>query len=316
VTAAAPTRGFLGRLFLDNALLKVVSLVAAMALYSLVRGAEDAQRVVWVEVVAVRDASSDRILLSDIPERVQVTLHGSLAVLNAIRSSDISIQIHLDDTQARILYLDPAGIEVPAGVQITQVTPATIQLNWADRVTRTLPVEPVLDGHPAPGMMLAAPPQVRPTVITLSGPAVEVAALEHVRADPIPVGALEAGRHERRVGLMALPSHSEYREEPVVTVTIEVAPQVAETTLPRLEVAVVGGSVRELRPSRVRVRVRGAPDRLEQIDAQSIVPYVDVTDLSPAAGAQSTPVRVRGIPMGIELLDVEPADVLATPSRN
>ena len=98
-------------------------------------------------------------------------------------------------------------------------------------------------------------------------------------------------------------------------VDLDVAPQVAERALPRLEVAVVGGSVRELRPARVRVRLRGAPDVLDRVDPAGIVPFVDVTGMTATAGAQPVVVRVRGVPEGIELLDVEPADVLASPTR-
>jgi hypothetical protein len=196
-----------------------------------------------------------------------------------------------------------------------QLAPATITLQWADRIQRELPVQATLEGRPGPGLMMAGPPQVRPAAVSISGAAPEISPLDHVTTEPIAIGGLEVGRHERRVGLMRLPPHSEYEEDPEVTVVVEIAPQIAERNIPRLEVAVVGGNVRELRPSRVRVQLRGAPEVLDGMDPLGVVPYVDVSTLSPTGGAQSTPVRVRGIPDGVELVDVEPADVLATPTR-
>jgi hypothetical protein len=310
--------GALRRLLFENFGLKAFSLIASLALFGIVRGAEDAQRSIFVDVVAVVPAeTSGRILLSDIPDRVQVTLRGSSPLVQSIRRDDVPpIQVSLEDTTARLYYFDPERIEVPAGVEILQIVPPTIPLQWADRAERSLPVQPTLDGRPANGLMLAGPPEVRPATATVSGPAPQISPLDHLTTDPIPINGLTAGRYERRVELMRLPPHAEYVGESEVTVGFEIAPQVAERTLPRLEVAVVGGTVRELRPGRVRVQLRGAPTVLDGMDPLSIVPYVDVTALPEGAtGAQSLPVRVRGIPDGTELVDIEPADVLATPTR-
>lgn len=305
---------FVRKLFFENLPLKIFSIVASLALFSLVRGAEDAQRSVFVDVVAVLpDSASGRILLSDIPDRVRVTLRGSNALLRSIRGGDIPpIQVTLDDTRARLYYFDPERIEIPAGVEITQIAPATIPLQWADRTERRLPVQPTLEGRPPPGLMLAAPPEVTPSAVSVTGPAPEISPLDHVTTDTVNLAALEAGRYERRVALMHLPPHSAYDDENTVVVSFEIVPQIAERSLPRLDVAVVGGTVRELRPGRVRVRVRGAPQALDAMDPLGVVPYVDVSELEPTGGAQSVPVRVRGIPAGIELVDVEPPDVLAT----
>lgn len=310
--------GFLRNLLFENLLLKVLSIVASLALFSLVRGAEDAQRSLFVDVVAVLPdtGGGDRILLSDIPDRVRVTLRGSRALLSSIRPDDIpAIQVTLDDTQARLFYFDPERVEIPAGVEITQIAPTTIPLQWADRAQRTLPVQPTIDGLPGAGLMLAGEPQVRPATVTVVGPAPEISPLDHITTDPITITGMEAGRHERRVALMRLPPHAEYDGDAMANVVFEIAPQVAQRALPRLDVAVVGGMVRELRPGRVRVRVRGAPATLDAMDPLQVVPYVDVSQLEPTAGAQSVPVRVRGIPEGVELVDVEPADLLASPSR-
>jgi len=68
-----------------------------------------------------------------------------------------------------------------------------------------------------------------------------------------------------------------------------------------------------VRPARVRVTLRGPPRVLDAMDAPSIVPYVDVSAVDPSAGTQAVPVRVRGIPEGIELARVEPDEALVTP---
>jgi hypothetical protein len=132
--------------------------------------------------------------------------------------------------------------------------------------------------------------------------------------EPVPVGGLPAGRYERRVTITRLPGHVDVVGERTVTVFFELQPEVAERSVPRLEVAVIGGVVREVRPGRVRVTLRGPPRVLDAMDAPSIVPFVDVAPLDAAAGTQALPVRVRGIPEGVELVRVEPEEALVTPA--
>jgi YbbR domain-containing protein len=300
----------------ENVGLKAISIVIALSLFLVVRGAEDAQRSVLVDVVAVLPPPSEpRILTSDLPAKIRLTLRGSRPLLNAIHADELGpVQIDLSNASASVYYFDPERFEVPAGVEIIQVSPDALPLTWAERAQRTLPVEARLDGQPAQGLMLVGTPTVRPTTLTVRGPEPEVAQLDRILTEPISVAGLAEGRVERRVAIARLGNHVEVVDDTDVTVTIEIAPEIATRAVPRLEVAVVAGALRELRPARVRVTLRGPPQRLDGIDPQSIVPYVDASAIDPAAGTQSVLVRVRGIPDGVELAGVDPEEVLATPT--
>ncbi|GAB4211373.1 MAG: hypothetical protein OHK0013_33020 [Sandaracinaceae bacterium] len=314
---APQSAGVLRGLLLDNLGLKVLSLVTAITIFWIVRGAEEAQRAVFVDVVVVMPpATSDRMLTSDLPAKVRLTLRGSRSILNAIRADDIPpVQVDLSTTTASLYYFDPEAFEVPGGTEIVQIAPPTLPLSWAERASRPTAIVPAMEGSPDPGLMIAGVPSVRPSSVTLSGPAPDLAAIERVMTEPVTVSGLPAGRYERRVALTRLPGHVEVIGDRVVTVSFELQPEVAERSVPRLEVAVIGGVVREVRPGRVRVTLRGSPRVLDAIDAPSIVPFVDVTGLDPAAGTQAVPVRVRGIPEGVELVRVEPEEALVTPGQ-
>ncbi len=310
-TAASALRALLT----ENVGLKAISLVVAVLLFTVVRGAEDAQRSVLVDVVAVLPPPHEpRILTSDLPAKVRLTLRGSRSLLNSVRTDDLGpIQIDLSETRASVFYFEAEQFSVPAGVEVTQVSPDALALTWAERTQRVLPVEARLDGHPATGLMVIGDPSVRPATVTLRGPESELGTIDRVLTEPIALSTLTEGRLERRVALARLGSHVELVGDEVVTVQIEIAPEIAERPVPRLDVAVIGGVLREVRPARVRVVLRGPPTRLDAIDAPSIVPYIDVSTLDPAAGVQSVLVRVRGIPDGVELVGVDPEEVLATP---
>lgn len=302
-------------MFTENVGLKAASLVVAVVLFTLVRGAEDAQRSVLVDVVAVLPPPSEpRILTSDLPAKVRLTLRGSRSLLNSVRADDLGpIQIDLSETPASVYYFDAEQFSVPAGVEITQVSPDALPLTWAERTQRVLPVEARLDGHATTGLMVVGEPTVRPATVTVRGPEADLATIDHVMTDPIALATLSEGRIERRVALARLGTHVEVVGDESVTVSIEVAPEIATRAVPRLDIAVVGGTLREVRPARVRVSLRGPPTLLDGIDAPSIVPYVDVSSVDPEAGTQSVLVRVRGIPDGVELAGVDPEEVLVTP---
>lgn len=313
--AQVQTSGVIRGLLLDNLGLKVISLVCAMAVFWLVRGAEEAQRAVFVDVIATTPpATSERMLTSDLPAKVRLTLRGSRSILNALHSDEIPpVQVDLSASTASLYYFDPETFELPGGVEVVQIAPPTIPLAWAERSSRSVSIVPAMEGAPEPGLMLAGTPSVRPSTTMLRGPAPDLATVERLMTDPVTISGLPAGRYERRVGLVRLPGHVENAGETTITVSFELAPEVAQRSVPRLEIAVIGGVAREVRPTRVRVTLRGSPLVLDAMDALSLVPYVDVGALEPEAGTQAVPVQVRGIPQGVELAGVEPDEALVTP---
>lgn len=321
MTAARPAHGPLRAFFVDNIGLKATSLAVAMMLFWLVRGAEDAQRAVYVDVVAVLPPpAAARMLTSELPAKVRLTLRGSRGLLNSIRSDEIPpAQVDLSEPGASIYYFEPERFEIPAGVEITEIAPETIALAWAEVGSRTLPIHARVTATLLPGLMLVGDPVVRPGSIGAHGALPDLMILESIRTEPVDLAGLPAGRHERRVELERPGGHVELDPVDAIIVSVEIAPEIVERSIPRQSVEIIAGTppgpaVRELRPNRVRVDLRGPPETLDAIDALAIVPYVEASGLDPAGGPQEVMVRVRGIPEGVELVRVDPETVLATPA--
>ena len=69
--------------FTENFSLKVLSLVFALLLYSLVHGAQEAQRSLSVSLeVLPPPESANRVLVSQIPPQVRVTIRGARTVVD------------------------------------------------------------------------------------------------------------------------------------------------------------------------------------------------------------------------------------------
>ncbi|MCZ7684400.1 MAG: CdaR family protein [Sandaracinaceae bacterium] len=317
MTQSASSKSFLRRALTENVGLKILALAAAIGLFVIVRGTEDAQMSVPVSVVALMPpASSNRMLISELPDEVRVTLRGSRSVLNAVRRGGLTpIQMDLRDAQGHFYYFAQEGFELPAGATIVQIAPSAVPLRWVPRAERRLPVQALLEGEVAEGHVIVQT-TVEPSSVTAQGAASEVSRLEEVRTAAVEVGGLRAGRHERRVPLGLLPEHVSYLEsERTALVVVTVEEEIGTRTFADIDVSVVGATDVTVRPAQVSVVVRGPRARVNDLHPRRLVPFVDVTEVEPSRGAQPVPVLMRAPPEGMTVT-VEPSEVLVTlPAR-
>jgi YbbR domain-containing protein len=299
------------RTLTQNLGLKALSLVAALALFSIVRGEQNAQKSVFVDVRARRPpASSERMLLSEVPKQVKVTLRGTRSVLNSIKSGDIPpVTVDLRDTSRNYYYFEPEAFDVPAGVQDVDPAPRAIALRWGERTEQRVPVEVRLDGMPSEDLQ-ARLARVEPATVTVRGPKSEVDPLETVRTVRIDVSGFGKGRHEKVVGLEPPPPHCAV-EPDEVTVELEVTARQAERALEGLDVVAMGAQRASVRPAVVDVTVWGSSGVLDKVRREQIVPTVDVSRVDPQAAAQEAQVELRGVPAGVEA-QIVPPTVLVT----
>lgn len=315
MTTPASKKSFLARALTEHIGLKLVALVASVGLFVIVRGTEDAQISISVDVVALLPPpSTERMLVSEIPDEIRVTLRGSRSVLNAVRRDGMQpIQMDLRDANAHFYYFEQEELELPAGASIVQIAPAAVPLTWVDRAERRVRVDPVFEGEVAEGNLLVGS-VVDPSSVQIRGAASEVRRIEVVRTQPVDLTELGPGRHQRRVPLTALPDHVTYVDTVSVVVTVTVEEEEGSRNFEDLEVSVVGGEDVTLRPARVDVRLRGPRARIDDLHPRRVVPFVDVSALDPDRGAQPLAVQIRGLPDGI-VGTPDPAEVLAVPAR-
>lgn len=290
--------------------LKIIAIVMAILLFSLVRGSEDAQRSVFVDVlVLLPPPEVGTMLVSEVPDRVKVTLRGSRSVLNSLREEDLEpVQIDLREPSRGYYYFEPDDFELPAGAEVIQLAPASVPLTWAERVVQDVPVLARLGGSPPPGLTAQAV-DLEPETVRVRGAETEVKELEHVATKPVDVSGLSRGRHERRAQLTEPPPHTQF-DRASVRVILEVTDQEAERSFVDVPVTAVGGEV-QVRPEAVDLTLWGSSASLEQVKREHLVPVVDVTELDPAKGTQPLPVSVRGMPDGLQV-KVVPDTVLVT----
>src|SRR3990172_7636358 len=74
----------------DNVGLKAISLVASVLLFVAIRGGEDAEKSIDVDVVTmVPEVRSERVLVAEVPDKVEVIVHGPRSLISDLREEDV-----------------------------------------------------------------------------------------------------------------------------------------------------------------------------------------------------------------------------------
>jgi len=294
--------------FTENLGLKAGAIGIAILMFSLVHGAEDMERNVYVGVVVQPPSDAqDMILVTEIPDKVRVRLKGSRARLNAIRQESLPpVDVKLKTKEEPRYYLEKEMFDLPTGVSVMQVVPPSLVFKWVPRAIRELPVEVSLDGRLPPGLEWAGEPEVFPETMDVDGPRDVVNSMRTVRSMELDVSELEDGVVQREVPLVGAPANTTF-EAQTVLVTLRVQPKMTERVLSPLRVDAEGLVPRALRPRAIAARLRGPEAILDQLNPASVLAIVQLSDVSAKKGAVAVPVELRGLPDEVEVLELEPA---------
>ena len=296
--------------FTDNLGLKAGAIGIAILMFSLVHGAEDMERSVYVGVVVQPPSDAqDMILVTEIPDRVRVRLKGSRARPNAIRQENLSpVDVKLKTKEEPRYYLEKEMFDLPTGVSVTQVVPPSLVFKWVPRAVRELPVEVSLDGKLSPGLEWAGEPEVFPETMDVDGPRDVVNSMRTIRSMEVDVSALEAGVVQREVPLVGAPANTTF-EAQTALVTLRVQPKMKERVLSPLRVDAEGVVPRALRPRAITARIRGPEAIVDQLNPASVLAIVNLSNTPTNKGALAVPVELRGLPDEVAVIEIAPAMV-------
>ena len=296
--------------FTSNLGLKASALGIAILMFSLVHGAEDMERNVYIDVVVRPPAdAADMILVTETPDRVRVRLKGSRARLNAIRQESLPpVDVKLKTREEPRYYFEKEMFDLPTGVSVVQVVPPSLTFKWVPRAVRELPVEVLLDGKLSSGLEWSGEPEVFPETVEVDGPRDVVNSMRTVRSMEIDVSELDEGVVQREVPLVGPPANTSF-EAQAVLVTLRVQPKMTERMLSPLRVDAEGVVPRALRPRAVTARIRGPVAIVDELNPASILAIVNLTDTLVSKGSLSVPVELRGVPDGVEVVAIQPPSV-------
>lgn len=260
---------------LDNLGLKLLSITFALCLYAFIHGAENAQRTLMLSVVSILPPeSSNRQLMTQIPNEVAVTVRGSRTQLDDLRAESLgTLRLDLRNGTVTHIDLDASMFHVPAGLVVEQMYPSTIELGWDDVVTRAIPVHVPRTGDAAQGFLVKGMVSVEPPMVSARGPRSVVDVMQLARTAPFDISGLTEGTYQRQLALERPPKLVTYSFESVMA-TLEIGRELATRTFER-KVEVIGIPRATVAPAVVQVRITGTPEDVGAVNADAIVARVE-----------------------------------------
>lgn len=170
----------LKRTFVQNAGLKLISLVLAIALWRVVSRDQAAEMELRVPIV-FRNFPQNLEIDSVNYTEAQIRVRGPGRLIHRLSATDVHAEIDLAAVRpgSRTFDLTSHNIHVPDDLEVVQIIPSQFQLSFDDRMTRTVEVHAKVTG-PRVAKVIADPAS-----ITIVGPRRRVEAVDAATTDPI-----------------------------------------------------------------------------------------------------------------------------------
>lgn len=263
--------------------LKMMAVVLATALWFIVAGEQNVERTLRVPV-EFRNKAVNLEILGDPPSTVDIRVVGSSALLSRIDPGEVVAILDLEGARpgSRLIHVRTDEIRVPFGVNVLQVTPATISLELEHSAQRRIPVEPAVEGEPAPGFV-AGSVKANPDSVEVIGPESRVKALRSATTEPVQLaGQRETVTDTVTVGVQDSAVRLVEPTRAEVTVEVRLAPvERVLTDVPIRWRNLNAGLTARVQPQTTDVTVRGGRDAVDAMRAETIDAFVDLAGLGP-----------------------------------
>ena len=288
--------------------LKFLATAIAVALWFAVAGEQTVERSLRAPL-ALQNQPEHLELVENPPAQVDVRVRGAASLLSHMAPGDVVAMVDLSIARAgqRIFPITRDHVRAPFGVEVTQITPATLSLRFELSLTKRIPVVPPVEGRPATGYTTGKV-TVEPASVEVVGAESSLRHLEEATTEPVSVErATQQVRETVHIGVSD--ASVRLRSPAVATVVVEVLPTPVERFLQGVPVRVRGlrkALAVQMTPALVSVSLRGPREAVDEATPASVDAYVDLAGLGP--GRYNLPVRVDP-PQNVEVLQADPARV-------
>jgi YbbR domain-containing protein len=249
-----------------------------------------------------------------------------LSVANAVVSGPESVVRLVTGAEARVV-IQPSGIDVDQTVDLVavdvrgevqspvKIVPSSVQVRisvGSGLQNKTVPVNPIVTGTPAPGFEVTSV-SVSPPVVSVAGNANALASL--AAADSQAVSISGASTDLTRTVPLALPDGVDAVSAASVSVTVTFRPITGTRTF---STGIVLSGARDdrtysLSTATVLVTVGGNVADLDRLDPRTLAVVADVDGLGP--GTHKVKLKLS-LPADVTLVATSPAEVTVTVSEN
>lgn len=290
-----------GALF-DNLALKFLSLVLAITVFLLVNTDRDSELTARVRVLRT-PPPPDKVLVSDLPQEVTVTIKGSWRRLREFDERELQpIDLDLRDASSGDITITNGMIhtdrgQLPLGLSIASIEPRTIHVVFERKVQKVVAVNPTVTGHPSHGYLVTGV-RAEPPTIVVRGAEGTLSALSSIATREVSVDNRSESFVEETDP--APPDGVELVGTPKIVLHIAIDEELVTRKFPGIAVGVRGDGVDptkwQVKPAQVDVTLTGALLAVEKARA-AMAPVVRLT--TNERGSREIDVSIDGIPPGI-----------------
>lgn len=171
----------------NNAGLKLLALGLGVVLWFTVSGEPVIERGIRVPL-ELQNIPERLEILGDVPGTVDVRLRGSSSFLGRLEAGDVMAVLDLKGahTGKRFFHLLVDSVRAPFGVEVVQVQPGTISLEFEQSSERLVRVVPAVEGTPAPGYVVGEVSS-EPSSVEVVGPESRLRQLSEATTEPVVV---------------------------------------------------------------------------------------------------------------------------------
>jgi YbbR domain-containing protein len=293
---------------LRNVWLKFLSISIATLLWLIVAGDRIVERALRVPI-EFQNLPQGLEIVGDPPETVDVRLRASSGILSRLAAGDMAAVIDLRSARPgrRLFHLTSTTVKVPYGVEVVQVSPATLPIGFENSAVRLVHVRPSVEGRPAPGYEIVGSSS-NPAMVEVVGPESSLRGLDEAMTEPISIQGATRNVHEVVTIGVADPG-VRLRTPQTAEVTIQIVAGSARRTLTNVPIEIRSlqdGLQGRLTPSRVTLVLRGTEEGVNSADSEQLGIHVDATGLD--VGDHEVEVR-SGVVAGPTVESVTPPTV-------
>lgn len=286
--------------------LKSLSIVLAALLWMLVSGERIVERSVRVPV-EFTNLPPQLEVVGDAINVVDVRLRGSSGALSRVSTGELAALLDLRSARPgrRLFHLTGSEVRTPFGVDVVQVTPATVSMTFEPSGSKVVPIVATVEGEPADGYLTGAV-TADPATVEIVGPVSALVRLTEAMTEPVSVAGKDATVVDSvTVGVADVSVR--LRRPMSARVTINVMPAPVEWAVAAIPVKIhnATGVTAQITPSVVTVYVRGPRETMAS-GADAFEATVDVSGLR--SGLYRLPVQVVP-PARIGIVRVDPREL-------
>lgn len=165
--------------------LKIVSLVVAVLLWMAVAHDPPAEMAITAPI-EFHHVPDQLEISSEVLPQTQIRVRGPARQLRELAQTEVRAVIDLANARpGEVTYeLTPRSVQVPRGIEVSQIVPAQFRITFDSRASKVVPVRPRVLGTFATGVRMGRVTADPPTV-TIVGPSKRVDGIDSALTDPV-----------------------------------------------------------------------------------------------------------------------------------